>query len=112
MKTPRLNRKLVLETPQREADGSGGYLVTWQPLGSVWAEVTARTGRETVQAGTPVSSTSFRIVVRGAPMGDPARPAPDQRFRDGARSFHIQAVVETDFDARYLTCFTTEEVAI
>ncbi|MEM9577233.1 MAG: phage head closure protein [Pseudomonadota bacterium] len=111
MKPRRLNRRLVLETPQRVADGSGGFAVTWQPLGTLWAEITPRTGREAVREGAPVSETNYKIVVRGAPVGDPARPAPDQRLRDGTRSFHIQAVVETDFDARYLTCFATEEVA-
>lgn len=110
MKSPRLNRRLTLEAPQRASDGSGGYNITWQQLGVVWAEVSARTGREVRLEGAPVSEVGYRIVVRGAPVGDPARPLPGQRFRDGLRVFHVHAVVEADADARFLTCMTKEEV--
>jgi len=44
MNAPRLNRKLELEAPVRTADGAGGYTETWAALGSLWAEVTARSG--------------------------------------------------------------------
>lgn len=112
MTSPRLNRRLLLEAPDRQPDGGGGYSVVWQAVGTLWAQVTARTGRETAQAGAPISSMSYRIVVRGAPFGDPARPKPEQRFREGERLFVIQAVAEEDSDGRYLTCFATEETAL
>ncbi len=35
----RLLRRLVLETPEREPDGAGGYSVTWRAMGTVWADV-------------------------------------------------------------------------
>jgi head-tail adaptor len=110
MKAPRLNRQLTLEAPQRADDGQGGFDITWQPLGTLWAEVTARVGRETRMEEAPVSLANYRIVVRGAPVGDPARPVPGQRFRQDARVFHVHAVVETDADARFLTCFSSEEI--
>lgn len=112
MKTPRLNRKLVLENPNRMGDGAGGFAVAWQPLGIVWAEVTARSGRETTQAAAPISAMSFRIVLRATPHGSIDRPKPEQRFRDGERIFLIRAVAEEDPDGRYLTCFATEETAV
>lgn len=112
MSRPHLNRALTLEAPQRVSDGAGGFTVSWTPLGTLWAEVTARTGRETVQGGAAVSRMAFRIVVRGAPQGSPERPAPEQRFRDGGRLFTIQAVSECDAQGRYLTCFAEEELAI
>ena len=112
MKTPRLNRKLVLEARQKVEDGAGGYVATWQPLGTLWAQVTARTGRETVQSDAPVSAVNYKIIVRGAPFGSGERPGPEQRFRDGARIFVIRAVAEDDANGRYLTCFATEEVAV
>jgi len=108
---PRLNRMLALEGVERAPDGAGGFSESWVALGDLWAEVTARTGRERAEAGVPVSSMSYRIVVRGAPEGAPSRPKPEQRFRDGARVFTIQAVSERDPAGRYLTCFATEEVA-
>lgn len=112
MKPFRLNRKLVLEAPERISDGAGGFTTQWQPLGILWASVTARTGRETATAGAPISSMSYRITVRGAPYNAPQRPKPEQRFREGERLFVIQAVAEEDSDGRYLTCFAIEETAV
>ncbi|MFO7919993.1 MAG: head-tail adaptor protein, partial [Nioella sp.] len=39
------------------------------------------------------------------------RPTPSQRFRDGARLFHIDAVTENDPGGRFLICYATEEGA-
>lgn len=112
MSAPRLNRALILEAPVRVSDGAGGFGEVWTGLGTLWAEVTARTGREMAQRGAPVSRMSFKIVVRGAPHGAPDRPKPQQRFRDGTRIFTIQAVAERDPEGRYLTCFADEEVVV
>lgn len=109
---PRLNRRLLLETPERVSDGAGGYTVEWIALGSLWAQVTARTGREIAQAGAPISAMKYRVVVRGAPVGAWERPKPEQRFRDGSRLFIIEAVAEEDAFGRYLACFVTEETAV
>lgn len=111
MSAPQLNRRLVLEAPVRVADGAGGFVETWTALGSLWAEVTARTGRERAEAGALVSGVAYRIVVRGALYGAIGRPKPEQRFREGERVFVIQAVAERDPEGRYLTCFADEEVA-
>lgn len=111
MIAPNLNRKLVLEASQKIADGAGGFTEIWVALGTVWADVAARTGRERAEGGAPVSTMSYKITVRGAPVGSAARPQPDQRFRDGGRTLLIQAVAERDPQGRYLTCFADEEVA-
>lgn len=111
MKAPRLNRRLVLEAPVRTADGAGGYTETWAYLGTVWVEVTARSGSKRQVAGVPVSRVGYRIVVRGAPEGSLMRPSPDQRFAEGTRRFVIRAVAEHDPRGQYLTCFADEEVA-
>lgn len=112
MTAPRLNRRLVLENPQRVSDGAGGFVESWVPLGVIWAQVTSRTGRETGLSGDAISAMNYKILIRGAPYGAPDRPKPEQRFREGARLFIIQAVAEDDIDGRYLTCFATEEVAV
>ncbi|WP_170770518.1 head-tail adaptor protein [Ruegeria lacuscaerulensis] len=111
MKTPRLNRKLVLEAAVRSADGAGGYTESWAAVGTVWAEITARSGSERSVAGVPISRVGYRIVVRGAPEGSSMRPSPDQRFSEGPRRFVIRAVAERDPRGQYLTCFADEEVA-
>ncbi|MEO0865559.1 MAG: head-tail adaptor protein [Pseudomonadota bacterium] len=112
MKRPRLNRRLTLEASQRTPDGAGGFAETWTPLGVLWAEVNARAGREAQTGGVAVSMVPFDIKVRGAPVGHPERPMPEQRFRDGSRVFHIRSVAECDPTCRYLLCRADEEVVI
>lgn len=112
MNVPALNRVLVLEAPERVSDGAGGYVEGWIVLGTLWAEITARTGRETAHVGAPISRVGYKIVVRGAPVGTAARPKPQQRLRDGERVFVIQAVAERDPEGRYLTCFADEEEVV
>lgn len=107
-----LNRQLTLETSQRVADGAGGFEETWVALGTLWAEISARTGRETGGEGGSLSATAFRIIVRAAQYGSPSRPVAGQRFRDGPRIFNITAVAERGNDGRFLTCFAEEEVAL
>lgn len=106
-----LNRKLVLEAPQRVQDGAGGHSEVWTAVGTVWAQVTAGTGREIAGQFVTVSSVPYKIVVRGAPVGAPSRPKPDQRFREGSRIYRILAVSEFDANAHYLICHAKEEVA-
>lgn len=112
MSMPRLNRRLTLENPERVSDGAGGFVETWVSLGVLWADVSARTGRETLASNAPVSMVPYTIVVRGALVGDPQRPVPEQRFRDGSRLFHIRSVAERDPEGRYLICMADEEVVI
>jgi len=112
MSLPRLNRALVLEAPERVSDGAGGFVEGWVVLGTLWGEITARTGRETASSGAPVSRVGYKIVVRAAPFGTPERPMAEQRLRSGTRLFTIEAVAEHDADGRYLTCFVNEEVVV
>lgn len=111
MKPPVLNRKLTLETPERVADGAGGYVTTWVALGEHWAEIRPGTGRDRALEVMTVARVPLRITLRAAPEGAPSRPRPEQRFREGARIFRILAVTEADAGGRYLTCFAQEEVS-
>ncbi len=108
----KLNRRLVLEAPERAPDGAGGYAETWRQVGEIWADIAALTGRETVDGTAQLSSTGYKITVRAAPHGAPSRPKPEQRLRSGSRVFNITAVTERDALGRYLTCYATEEVAV
>lgn len=105
-----LGRKLVLETPVRLEDGAGGHTETWTALGTVWADVQNRTGRERAALAATLSEVHMRIIVRAAPVGAPSRPQPGQRFTEGARRFFIRAVSELDRSGLYLTCFADEEI--
>ncbi|MEM1273872.1 MAG: head-tail adaptor protein [Pseudomonadota bacterium] len=107
MKPIALNRLLTLEDPMRMPDGAGGYLQSWTALGKLWAHVAAQSGRE----DGDMSTTRYRIYARRMPAGSSARPRPDQRFRDGARVYHIDAVADLQADTRYVICYAHEEVA-
>ncbi|MEP4195382.1 MAG: head-tail adaptor protein [Aliishimia sp.] len=109
-KIPHLNRRLSLDARGHLFDGAGGYEPLWSELGVHWAEVTPRSGRERQGKNAPLSNVGYKITVRSAPVGNPARPLPEQRFRDGNRIFHIKGVAESDQQGLYLTCFVEEEV--
>lgn len=109
MNPPRLTRRLVLETHLLDSDGSGGFVDRWLPVGTLWADVRAGTGSEQAGPGVPIGRVAYRIVVRAAPPGSPARPRADQRLREGTRLFRILAVAEHDRSGGYLTCFAQEE---
>lgn len=111
MNPPRLNRRLTLETLVAVADGAGGSVAGWVALGEVWAEVTARIGRERGEAEAAIASVAHRIAVRAAPAGSQMRPKPGQRFRDGPRIYAIRTVSELDGNGRHLACQADEEVA-
>ncbi len=102
----------MLEERVATPDGMGGQSVLWAGLGSLWAEMTPRTGRSEVISGREVARQIWRIVVRAAPVGAPSRPRADQRFREGTRIFNIQSVAELDGDARYLLCLAEEGLAV
>lgn len=111
MKAPVLNRRLVLEARGQVGDGAGGYVDGWTALGTLWGEVSLRSGRGASGADLALGRMSYRIRVRAAPVGAPDRPQPGQRFRDGARLFLIRAVSEEDTSGRFLRCYAEEELA-
>lgn len=106
---PKLDRALTLEAPVRSPDGSGGFMVTWEALGTHWAEMRPGTGRERSGQAVTVSRSPYRIILRGAPVGSAARPQADQRFREGQRIYAILAVTEADPAGHYLMCHAEEE---
>lgn len=107
----RLLRRLTVESSERTADGSGGATVTWVPVGTLWADVTVRGDRkDDFVAGAQRPRVKYRIVVRGAPVGAPSRPRPDQRLREGSRVFSILTIAEADPEGRYLEIIAEEGV--
>ncbi|SDW35621.1 phage head-tail adaptor, putative, SPP1 family [Albimonas donghaensis] len=106
---PVLNRRLVLESPERVPDGAGGGGLGWLELGVLWGAITPRAGRELERGGRQGSRVSHRILVRAAPVGASTRPRADQRFRENGRTFRIRAVTEADARGRFLTCWADEE---
>lgn len=100
----------MLEAPERVPDGAGGYAVVWRTLGTLWADVAARTSREDFIAGQARPRVKYRILVRGAPPGSPSRPRTEQRLREGQRVFDILTVADQPPDGRYLEIHAEEGV--
>ncbi|HUF88144.1 MAG TPA: head-tail adaptor protein [Thermohalobaculum sp.] len=104
----KLSQRLVLEAPERVADGGGGWQVTWSALGTHWAELRTMSARERMSGEREISRVTHRVTVRSAPVGSARRPAPQQRFRQGERIFAIRGVAEADHRGAYLTCWVEE----
>ncbi|MEM6621574.1 MAG: head-tail adaptor protein [Pseudomonadota bacterium] len=108
MMGPSLDTPMLLEAPQRLVDTGGGTSIVWSALGTVWADIAAKSGRETVAGLRENARISHQITVRSAPIGSPQRPRPEQRFRLGDRLFAIRAVAPADGAGRHLTCWVEE----
>lgn len=104
----KLATRLTLEAPQRATDGGGGWVVTWTPLGTVWADLQPGRGREGEAGEREIARVTHRITIRSAPVGSSRRPVADQRFRLGDRVFAIRAIAEADDRGAYLTCWAEE----
>ncbi len=101
-------RKLTLETRAATPDGAGGLGATWVAVGAHWAALRTRGAREYEAAGRQTSRVSHRAEIRYLPPGDPARPQPMQRFREGERTFAILGVSEADDRRERLICWLEE----
>ncbi|MGH1446814.1 MAG: head-tail adaptor protein [Cognatishimia sp.] len=112
MRVPHLNRALVLERETSVKDGGGGFRTSWEPMGTLWAEVLAGGGTTRDRQSVGISRVDYRITVRAMPFGADARPKAGQRFREGTRVFRILAVAERGTDGRYLNCKAREETAV
>lgn len=108
---PRLNRRMVLETPIDAPDGAGGILRSWVALGEKWVELRPLQGKLAELGDVPVALSRAKIVLRSGSPTSPSRPRAEQRFREGTRVFLIDAVADLTPAARYLVCHVREEVA-
>jgi head-tail adaptor len=107
---PRLTRRLVLEERASLPDGAGGFDVAWRAVGTLWADIAPRTGREDFLAAQARARMRHRIVVRGSPVGAPSRPRTDQRLREGERIFNILTVAEAEPSGRFIEIIAEEGV--
>ncbi|MEM6618561.1 MAG: head-tail adaptor protein [Pseudomonadota bacterium] len=105
-----LNWPLRLEERQRVADGAGGFSETWVLRGNLWGDVVVRGVSEADAAAGEFSRVRYRITLRGAQEGDPARPRVGDRLVSGSRIFDVEAVTEKDATGRYLVAWAREEV--
>ncbi len=102
-----LDSALVLEAPERAPDGGGGWEVTWQPLGTLWAVMRAVSGTEREQGARRYGRVTHRVTVRSAPADSPRRPRQDQRFLARDRVLNVRGVAEAPAPG-FLICWCEE----
>ena len=98
-----LRRRLTLEAPSRSGDEGGAAAITWSAIGSVWAAVIPRIGREIVTADGQAARVTHEIEIR---WRDDVTAA--MRFRDGVAIYAIHAVHQRDELRRRLVCLVEE----
>jgi SPP1 family predicted phage head-tail adaptor len=59
-----LNRRITLQSRSTGQDTSGGQLLTWTDVATVWAQVEPLNGRELLAAQAVQSSVSHQITIR------------------------------------------------
>ncbi len=97
----------VLESRGETPDGAGGFVEGWTALGTLWGTL-APAGRGRLRGDR--ATMHYRVRLRAAPPGDPARPRPGQRLRAGTRVFVVETVHETGAAGLWLECLVREEV--
>jgi head-tail adaptor len=105
---PILNRKLELQNRVLNADGGGGFDISWEPVGTLWGAIDARRGSERAHGNRLIPTIDYKITVRAAPYGAPSRPKPDQRLVENERIYSILAVSEQDPSGLYLEVWAQE----
>ncbi len=94
-----LRHRVVLERPVRAADDGGGAAETWEPVATLRAAVTARSGKEEVFADRVSGERRVEVTIRHR---DDVTPG--MRFRLGARRLDIRAALDEDGRRRWLKC--------
>jgi SPP1 family predicted phage head-tail adaptor len=101
-----LNKRLVIEAPLPGLSDGGSETISWQPLGTVWAALRPKSGREAVHADAQTLHTTHEIWLRYR-----ADLTGAMRFRLGLRVFAITSILDPDERQRWLVCQTDEHHA-
>ena len=102
----RLNRRINVTRPQDMPDGHGGFITTWQPVATIWAEVISQNGREAVLSQALQGVSSYRITVRYRP--DLAISPKYQIDLDG-KTLNVRSVADPDGRRVALVIFADTE---
>jgi len=99
-----LKHRLVLEQVIETSDGSGGAIITWSEVATLWASIDSVHAAMRHLAQQSQETITHRITLRYR-----KDVASGWRFRKGDRIFKIITVRDPDETGRYLVCRTEEE---
>lgn len=60
----RLRQRITIRRDVRSPNGKGGFTTAWQDVGTVWAEVIGRTGREATIGEAIQGISVYQITIR------------------------------------------------
>jgi SPP1 family predicted phage head-tail adaptor len=97
-----MRERFALEQAVRTADGGGGATVVWETVTELWAHLRPIGGEERLRHDQLSGRLTHEVSIRWR-----AGVAPAMRFRQGARIYHIVAVIEA-VRRRRLKCLCEE----
>lgn len=89
----RLKHRVELQSKSVTRDSMGGEVITWVTQSTVWAEVSALSGRALIAAQQAQSEVTARITVRKLAAGS---LADDWRIKHGSNIYTLHAIIPTD----------------
>lgn len=100
-----MQHRVTVEKPIHRMDSQGGYVDTWEPVCTVWAQIQPLEGRELIEAMQVVWHVSHKIYMRYNPLIDAG-----YRIRYGDRVFNIVAIIDTDMQHKELEVLVDEQL--
>lgn len=100
-----LNQRVVHERAVDNPDGAGGFVRSWQALGSVWVRVEPASARRGVRAEQTAQFGAFNITAR-----QQADITPGDRLLWRGRVLSVLTVMPVDETARFSRLFCEETV--
>ena len=94
----KLNKRVELQSKTVTRDAMGGESIAWTTQATVWAEVSALTGRALIAAQQAQSEVTGRITVRKLAAG---AIADDWRIKWGDEIYTLHAIVPADDGVDY-----------
>lgn len=90
MRAGGIPRRLWIDEPVVTQDETGGEVVTWTPIGPLWASIEPVRGREALIAGANLAIMDTKIRMRWSPQAD--RITSKWRARYGDTIYDIVSV--------------------
>lgn len=93
-----LRHRIELQSKAVTRDAMGGESVTWTTQATIWADVSALSGRALIAAQQAQSEVSARIIVR---QQSAAGIADDWRIKHGSDIYTLHAIIPSDDGLSY-----------
>ena len=108
LRAGQLRKRVLVQSRSSSPDAIGGQSTTWADLKTIWAEVTALSGRELMLAQTIAAEVTHEINCRYDPVFADPRTVAAYRIVYNGRRFNIHGVQNEDERNRRITLQASE----